>query len=78
MTRKIKRARAHPPYDKFMAFLKENRIKLQDLSDLLGGMTVQTISMKNHGWAEYSMTEIDKICNSFGISSEIFRAKKVS
>jgi hypothetical protein len=78
MARKVKRVRVHLPYDKFMAFLKENRIKLQDLSDLLGGMTVQTISMKNHGWAEYSMTEIDKICSHFGISSEIFRVKKVS
>jgi len=78
MARKVKRVRVHIPYDKFMAFLKENHVKLQDLSDLLGGMTVQTISMKNHGWAEYSMTEIDKICSHFGISSEIFRAKKVS
>lgn len=78
MARKIKRARVHPPYDKFMAFLKENHIKLQYLSDLLGGMTIQTISMKNHGWSDYSMTEINIICDNFGISSEIFRAKKVS
>lgn len=67
----------HPPYDKFMAHLKENRIKLQVIADLFGH-TVQTISMKNHGKAEYSMSEIDKICNHLGISSEIFRSKKVS
>lgn len=78
MARKIKRKKVHPPYDKFMGFLKENHIKLKEISDVLGGMSVQTISMKNHGWAEYSMTEIDKICSHFGISSEIFRAKKVS
>jgi hypothetical protein len=78
MARKVKRVRAHAPYDKFMAFLKENHIKLQDISNILGGQTVQTISMKNHGWSEYSMTEIDRICSHFEISSEIFRAKKVS
>ncbi|MCX8129392.1 MAG: helix-turn-helix transcriptional regulator [Clostridia bacterium] len=67
----------HHPYDKFMAFLKENRIKLQEIADLFGH-TVQTISMKNHGKSDYSMSEVDKICNHLGISSEIFRAKKVS
>ena len=78
MPKKIKRFRYHPPYYKFMAYLKENSIKLKDISDILGGLTVSTISMKNHGWAEYNMSEIDKICDHFNISSEIFRAKKVS
>lgn len=67
----------HQPYDKFMAYLKENRIKLQEIADLFGH-TVQTISMKNHGKSDYSMREIEKICDHLGISSEIFRAKKVS
>lgn len=67
----------HQPYDEFMAFLKGKRIKLKEVAELFGH-TVQTISMKNHGRADYSMTEINRICDHFGISSEIFRAKKVS
>ena len=67
----------HQPYNRFMAFLKENRIKLQDIADLFGH-TVQTISMKNHGKADYTMSEINTMCDHFGISSEIFRTKKVS
>jgi len=78
MQKKSKRKRVHPPYNKFKAFLAENHIKLKEISDILGGQTVQTISMKNNGWADYSMTEINKICSHFGISSEIFRTPKVS
>lgn len=75
-TKKISnRKRFHPPYYKFMGFLKENNISLQEISDALSGQTVQTISMKNHGWADYSMTEINKICDSFGVDIEIFRIR---
>lgn len=61
-----------------MAYLRENNIKLRDLSEVLDGVSIQTISMKNNGWSEYTMSEIDKICSHYGISSEIFRAQKVS
>jgi len=42
------------------------------------GCGIPNISMKNNGYAEYTMTEIDTICTHFNISSEIFRTKKVS
>lgn len=67
----------HQPYDDFKAFLTKNRVKLREIAELLN-CTVQTISLKNNGYSEYSMTEIDKICTYFNISSEIFRGQKVS
>ena len=67
----------HEPYWKFKAFLAENNIKLKEIADLLR-CGIPNISMKNNGYAEYTMTEIDTICTHFNISSEIFRAKKVS
>lgn len=70
------RKKWHPPYYKFMGFLKENNIKLTEVSITLGGQTVQNISQKNNGWSDYTMTEINKICDRFGISPEIFRISK--
>ena len=67
----------HPPYSKFQGYLKENRITLRDIADLLG-VTYSTVSSKNNGQADYKVSEINKICDHFGISSEIFRTKKVT
>lgn len=75
--KKKKKQLVHEPYWKFKGFLTSNNIKLKEIADLFG-CTVANISMKNNGYAEYSMTEIDIICNHFNISSEIFRTKKVS
>ncbi|NJD02047.1 MAG: hypothetical protein FIA99_05505 [Ruminiclostridium sp.] len=74
--KKSSRKRYHQPYLKFMGYLKENNIHLNEISDVLDGITVQTISQKNHGWADYSMTEINKICDHFKISIEMFRINK--
>jgi len=71
--KKKKRVKLHEPYSKFMGYLKENNIKLRELSDLLGGTTISTTSMKNNGWADYSMREINKICDAYKISADMFR-----
>ena len=63
----------HPPYSKFQGYLKENRISLKEIGELLGDLTVPTISAKNNGQADYKMSEINRICDRYGISSEIFR-----
>lgn len=82
MLKKRKRARKiyHPPYSKFMGFLKENGIKLKEIGELLG-LTVQTISDKNIGRADYKMDEVNKLCdhyNHLGLDTSFFSAKKVS
>jgi hypothetical protein len=69
--------RKHQPYNDFKAYLVREGIKLKDVADLFK-CTVQTISMKNNGFSDYTMVEINTICNHFKISSEIFRSKKVS
>lgn len=69
--------RKHQPYGDFKAYLAKHNIKLQEVADLFK-CTVQTISMKNNGFSDYTMAEIDIICNHFKVSSEIFRTQKVS
>jgi len=75
--RRKKRTLKHPPYLKFMAFLRENCITLKMVAQVTNS-TVPTVSAKNNGYADYRMSEIDAICNEFGCSTEIFRSKKVS
>ena len=75
--KKRKRVLKHPPYLKFMAFMRENQITLRMVAQVIGS-TVPTVSAKNNGYADYWMSEIDAICDEFGCSSEIFCAQKVS
>lgn len=67
----------HPPYSKFQGYMKENRITLRDIGDLLN-LSIQTVSSKNNGQADYKMGEIEAICNHYKISAEVFRTQKVS
>jgi transcriptional regulator with XRE-family HTH domain len=68
----------HPPYFKFQGYMKENRITLKEIGDLLGGLTVQTISAKNNGRSDYRASEINMICDRYGVSADLFRTQKVS
>lgn len=75
MVKKKKRVLKHPPYLKFMGFLKENRLTLKDVAQVIGS-TVTTVSAKNNGYADYTMTEAEAICNAFGCTIDIFRTLK--
>lgn len=73
MPRKKKKIK-HAPYNEFKVFLLRESIKLKEIATLLG-CTVPTVSMKNNGNAEYTMSEVNKICEKYNISSEVFRSK---
>ena len=74
-TKRKRRSIKHPPYLKFMGFLTENRLGLKDIAQVIGS-TVPTVSAKNNGYADYTMSEVDAICNTFGCTSDIFRTTK--
>jgi transcriptional regulator with XRE-family HTH domain len=67
----------HPPYTRFQGFLKENRITLKQVAAIIGS-TVPTVSTRNNGRSDYSMTEINSICDALGCNTDIFRTTKVS
>jgi hypothetical protein len=70
----------HPPYSKFEGFLKEHGIKLQDIADLLG-CTLYTVCDKNKGRSDYSMSEVNNICNHYaylGLDTSFFKTQKVT
>ncbi len=75
-----KRKIYHPPYFKFMGFLKENNIKLAEIGSILG-CTEQTVSDKNYGRADYKMSEVNLLCEHYkhlGLTTAHFFAKKVT
>lgn len=74
-TKRIKRILKHPPYGKFQGFLAENKIKLRSVADVIG-VTVSTVSQKNNGYADYTMSEVNAICDVFGCDPSIFVPKK--
>ncbi len=78
MTKRIVRRKLkHPAYTRFQGFLAENRIKLKDVARVIGS-TPSTVSLKNNGYADYTMAEVNRICDAFGCDTSIFRARKVS
>ena len=75
--KRMKRKLKHPAYNRFQGFLAENKIKLKEVARAIGS-TVSTVSLKNNGYADYSMSEINMICDAFGCDPSIFRTQKVS
>jgi transcriptional regulator with XRE-family HTH domain len=67
----------HPPHFYFKGWMAENNIKLQEIAYLLE-ITKTSVSQKNNGYQNYTFTEVDKICQHYNISPEIFLYKKVS
>ena len=73
MLNKSNRKLLHPPHDVFKAYLYHNKIKLKDVARIIDTCT-NTISQKNNGYQNYTMTEVDLICTHYGISADIFRS----
>jgi transcriptional regulator with XRE-family HTH domain len=76
MTKKIK-TMVHPPHYRFKGWMAENNVRLQEIADLLG-ITKTSVSRKNNGYQNYTFTEVDKICQHYNMSPEIFLYQKVS
>jgi transcriptional regulator with XRE-family HTH domain len=74
-----KTRRRNTPYSKFKAFMEENQIKQSQLADLLGKSKSCINQNLNGTGGDFSMSDIRKICNEYGISSDkYFICQKVS
>lgn len=62
----------HKPHGKWKAYLAENNISLDEISEVLG-LSVQSISQKNNGKQNYTVSEINKLAEHFNVSMDIFR-----
>lgn len=68
--------RKHKPYRKFQGFMREHDITVQDIADLLESTTT-VVSAKNNGHSDYRVYEINKICNAYGCTIDIFRQNEI-
>lgn len=70
MMKKRKKLKHHP-HDKFKAFLVENRILQKTVAELLGISPV-TLNQKINGTLHFTFEEVEKICDEYGLSPDIF------
>ena len=58
---------------KFKAFCAERNIKQAEIADVLG-VTRSTANLKINGKLPFTLTQIKKLCETYGISADIFIA----
>ena len=61
----------HEPYDSFKGWLRGNGVVYADIARLIG-VNVATVSMKINGQSDFSLSEIQKIKDTYNLDSEIF------
>jgi len=65
------------PYSRFKAYLIENGKRQKEVAVLLG-LSPVTINQKINGPLDFSMGEVEIICDAYGIEPELFLRKKVA
>ena len=71
------KALKHKPYLKFKGVLREKELVQKDIAELLN-LNVVTINQKINGSLDFTYSEIEAICDSLKVSTEIFRTIKVA
>lgn len=56
---------------KFKGWMAEHQIKQADLAELLG-VTVESVNGKVNGRQEFTLSQVKKICKTYGISADDF------
>lgn len=56
---------------KFKGWLVEHQIKQSDLADLLG-IAAENVNAKLNGRQEFTLSQVKKICETYGISADDF------
>lgn len=60
-----------PRYGKFKGFLASNGIRQREVAELLG-ITQEAISMKINGSMEFTIEQVRKICDHYGLSADVY------
>lgn len=55
----------------FKAWLAVNRVRQLDIAELLQ-VTPQTVCKKVNGLSNFTVSDVKKICEHYGVSSDIF------
>lgn len=63
---------SHPPYTKFIAWMRENGIQASEVADELGISKSMFSKRVNGTGADFSAEEVRRICVRYGISADAF------
>jgi transcriptional regulator with XRE-family HTH domain len=77
MNREKNKRIKHLPYTKLKGLLAERGLKQIYLAKLLN-LSHVTVNQKINGTLEFTYSEVEKICDALGASTEIFRGQKVT
>ena len=55
----------------FKAWLAANDISQKEIAELLG-LSQQSVYLKTNGKTDFSLPQIKKICDKYGVSADIF------
>ena len=69
--------RKHAPYIAFKNAIAGKGLTLKDIAQVIE-VTESTVSLKINGGADFYLSEINAICNAFGIEKAVFFADDVA
>lgn len=61
----------HAPHLRFKGYLVTNNIKQHEVAQLLN-VSPTTLNQKLNGYLHFSFTEVEKICEEYGCTPDIF------
>ena len=76
MQNKTKRKLKHAPHLQFKGFLVANNIRQNEVAEMLNISPV-TLSHKINGHLHFTFSEIEKICDEYGVMPDLFLTQKV-
>lgn len=60
----------------FKGWLVSHNIKQSEIADLLG-LTINAVNMKVNGKQAFTLAQVAKICDTYGVSADIFLPDKL-
>ena len=77
VSKKKKGARLkHPPHLKVKGFFVANAIRQKEVADILN-IAPTTLNQKLNGYLHFTFDEVEKICDEYGVSPEIFLTRDI-
>lgn len=66
----------HPPHLKVKGFFVANAIRQKEVADILN-IAPTTLNQKLNGYLHFTFDEVEKICDEYGVSPEIFLTRDI-
>ncbi len=76
-TQSKRRRVKHPPHLKVKGFFVAKDIRQKEVAELLN-IAPTTLNQKLNGYLHFTFDEVEKICDEYGVSPDIFFTREVA